>query len=179
MGCCCSCMRNECCCPTGHDLTEWLSQIDEKAIEPELPIIDPHHHLWDPLNEPRGDVSDATKLRQYMSLGWFQRSVLWLFPKPGLDTFGIYTPLFEKYLCEELENDFGGHKVIKSVLIESQFEDTDSKPELNQLKECKNRFNLSLQNKNGFPHAMVCHIDLCMDANKIQNAINAYKSVNP
>ena len=26
---------------------EWLSQLSEKIIEPELPIIDPHHHLWD------------------------------------------------------------------------------------------------------------------------------------
>ena len=26
---------------------EWLSQIKEEIIEPEIPIIDPHHHLWD------------------------------------------------------------------------------------------------------------------------------------
>ena len=26
---------------------EWLDQIQEKAILPDLPIIDPHHHLWD------------------------------------------------------------------------------------------------------------------------------------
>ena len=25
---------------------EWLQQADEKAIEPELPIIDAHHHIW-------------------------------------------------------------------------------------------------------------------------------------
>lgn len=25
----------------------WLSQLSEEIIEPELPIIDPHHHLWD------------------------------------------------------------------------------------------------------------------------------------
>ena len=24
---------------------DWLSRTDEAAIEPELPIIDPHHHL--------------------------------------------------------------------------------------------------------------------------------------
>jgi predicted TIM-barrel fold metal-dependent hydrolase len=27
--------------------TQWLSQVVEEALEPELPIIDPHHHLWD------------------------------------------------------------------------------------------------------------------------------------
>jgi predicted TIM-barrel fold metal-dependent hydrolase len=26
---------------------EWLAQVAEPAVEPELPIIDPHHHLWD------------------------------------------------------------------------------------------------------------------------------------
>lgn len=25
----------------------WLDQVQEAALEPELPIIDPHHHLWD------------------------------------------------------------------------------------------------------------------------------------
>lgn len=31
---------------------EWLSQVTEAALEPELPICDPHHHLWDPQNLP-------------------------------------------------------------------------------------------------------------------------------
>ena len=26
---------------------EWLAQVTEEALEPERPIIDPHHHLWD------------------------------------------------------------------------------------------------------------------------------------
>ena len=26
---------------------EWLAQNDEDVIDPKLPIIDPHHHLWD------------------------------------------------------------------------------------------------------------------------------------
>ena len=29
------------------DLNAWLNQRQEPALEPELPIIDPHHHLWD------------------------------------------------------------------------------------------------------------------------------------
>jgi predicted TIM-barrel fold metal-dependent hydrolase len=29
------------------DLNAWLAQIDEQPIDPEMPIIDPHHHLWD------------------------------------------------------------------------------------------------------------------------------------
>src|SRR6202165_4712702 len=26
---------------------EWLGQLSEAIIEPDLPIVDPHHHLWD------------------------------------------------------------------------------------------------------------------------------------
>jgi hypothetical protein len=26
---------------------EWLDRRRESILEPELPIIDPHHHLWD------------------------------------------------------------------------------------------------------------------------------------
>lgn len=25
----------------------WLAQVDEAALEPDRPIVDPHHHLWD------------------------------------------------------------------------------------------------------------------------------------
>ena len=28
------------------DLSDWLSLVDEEIVEPERPIIDPHHHLW-------------------------------------------------------------------------------------------------------------------------------------
>src|SRR4051812_47198216 len=25
---------------------EWLEQVREDVVEPDLPIVDPHHHLW-------------------------------------------------------------------------------------------------------------------------------------
>ena len=32
----------------GHSINEaWLALHDEPVIEPDLPIVDPHHHLWD------------------------------------------------------------------------------------------------------------------------------------
>ena len=30
--------------PIRHD---WLAQWDEPILDPDLPIVDPHHHLWD------------------------------------------------------------------------------------------------------------------------------------
>lgn len=31
---------------------EWLDQVQEMAIEPDLPICDPHHHLWETYARP-------------------------------------------------------------------------------------------------------------------------------
>ena len=30
-----------------HVRNDWLARLEEPILEPELPIIDPHHHLWD------------------------------------------------------------------------------------------------------------------------------------
>jgi hypothetical protein len=27
--------------------SEWLGRLTEEILEPDLPIVDPHHHLWD------------------------------------------------------------------------------------------------------------------------------------
>ena len=32
---------------TEKDRDAWLAQVTEDALEPDLPIVDPHHHLWD------------------------------------------------------------------------------------------------------------------------------------
>src|ERR1700758_3650985 len=37
---------------------DWLARRTEAILEPELPIVDPHHHLWDRL----GDRSDRYML---------------------------------------------------------------------------------------------------------------------
>lgn len=29
------------------ELAEWIGQCHEPALDPDLPIVDPHHHLWD------------------------------------------------------------------------------------------------------------------------------------
>jgi hypothetical protein len=27
--------------------SDWLGKLTEEILEPDLPIVDPHHHLWD------------------------------------------------------------------------------------------------------------------------------------
>ena len=50
------------------DREAWLAQVTEEVIEPELPICDPHHHLWDYpgsrylLDELLADVGSGHKI---------------------------------------------------------------------------------------------------------------------
>ena len=34
-----------------HVRPDWLALRQEETLEPELPIVDPHHHLWDRPND--------------------------------------------------------------------------------------------------------------------------------
>ena len=34
------------------ELREWTGKRQEAALEPDLPIIDPHHHQWDDARGP-------------------------------------------------------------------------------------------------------------------------------
>src|SRR5258708_3385286 len=39
--------------------TDWLALTKEEALEPALPIIDPHHHFWNvPERNPQGYLLD-------------------------------------------------------------------------------------------------------------------------
>jgi L-fuconolactonase len=47
---------------------DWLRQHDEPMLEPDLPIVDPHHHLWDRdsrylLDELLDDVDSGHNVR--------------------------------------------------------------------------------------------------------------------
>ena len=46
---------------------DWLAQVKEEIIDPELPIIDPHHHLWNGDNQLAGSFSipNGTPQRRY------------------------------------------------------------------------------------------------------------------
>ncbi|KGA13817.1 hypothetical protein GM51_18820 [freshwater metagenome] len=50
---------------------EWFAQVHEEVIEPELPIVDPHHHLWPVggalpygLSELHKDASDGHNIQK-------------------------------------------------------------------------------------------------------------------
>ena len=54
----------------------WLNQISEPVLEPDLPIIDPHHHLWDHptsrylLDEILADTGSGHKVLATVFVEW-------------------------------------------------------------------------------------------------------------
>ena len=67
----------------------WLSLVREDALEPDLPICDPHHHLW--------DYPDSM----------------------SLDAFPAFTRTFRRYLLPEIVADTSsGHNVVSTVFVE-------------------------------------------------------------
>ncbi len=71
------------------------ADVSEAIIEPDLPIIDPHHHLWD------------------------LRSHLALLPAEPSHPFEAILPQSPRYLLDELLADTGsGHKVIGTVFVQ-------------------------------------------------------------
>ena len=50
----------------GENLKRWLARTPEEAIDPDQPIIDPHHHLWD--RRPRPELArDARQQLRYLA----------------------------------------------------------------------------------------------------------------
>ena len=44
--------------PENVDIEQWIAkETPEPALEPDLPIIDPHHHLWDQRQFPKRSES--------------------------------------------------------------------------------------------------------------------------
>ena len=37
-----------------HEIEGWIDRVKEDVIDPERPIIDPHHHLWKGPKNPPG-----------------------------------------------------------------------------------------------------------------------------
>jgi len=82
--------------PANQEISEWLSREKlEPVLEPELPIIDPHHHLWD-VRRPE-DICGLPKGFDEMVKGWRQKV----------------------YMLPELLNDvYSGHRVLYTVYIQ-------------------------------------------------------------
>jgi len=158
-------------------IANWLAQVEEDAIEPELEVVDAHHHLFNAAVEPRGDISLAAKLLTCCSPGLQVFMVKMLFPASGLRFFGTRNLLFHPYRSEDLKADFGGHNVVASVAIEAQWNDGNKNNALRQLGEAKSHF--ESMKRAGYPNKMSIHIDLNLGKAAVKDAIKIYKEAVP
>ena len=96
------------------------------------PIIDTHHHLWEVRNYP------------------------WLVAPPSPKIFGeSYEPLRYDYTIGDLQADFAGHNVVKSVHVQAHYDPRDPVGETRWLQ--------GIADRHGFPHAITGHAHLAHD----------------
>lgn len=92
----------------------------------EGPIVDAHHHFWDPQNNPHP----------------------WLRPEVNIPfRYGDYNPIKRRYYPADYLADTAGHNVVQSVYIETEWEPTDPLGET--------RFITELAHRAGYPNAVV------------------------
>lgn len=93
---------------------------------PDLPIVDAHQHFWD-----------------------LERNYLpWLRDRPPIPfRYGNYDALRRNYLPEDYFRDAAGHRVVKTVSVETEWDPRDPVGETRWLKEIIAR--------SGFPHGIV------------------------
>eukprot|EP00747_Dinoflagellata_sp_TGD_P170561 gnl/TRDRNA2_/TRDRNA2_202436_c0_seq1.p1 gnl/TRDRNA2_/TRDRNA2_202436_c0~~gnl/TRDRNA2_/TRDRNA2_202436_c0_seq1.p1 ORF type:complete len:457 (+),score=84.52 gnl/TRDRNA2_/TRDRNA2_202436_c0_seq1:51-1421(+) len=115
----------------------WLAKYSEEAIDPDRPIIDAHHHLWDARIHPKGWPLARWQIRVLFlrrtadiaetSLAYHRMLGLWAM----MNSFGHRQILFDMpYMGEELSNDINnnasgkrGHNVVGTVYLECGWHD--------------------------------------------------------
>mmetsp|Transcript_12543 Transcript_12543/g.14392 ORF Transcript_12543/g.14392 Transcript_12543/m.14392 type:complete len:384 (+) Transcript_12543:146-1297(+) len=175
-------------CIPGRHLDKWHAQVQEEVVEPELEIVDSHHHLWDPVNEPRGAVSMLAKNLACFPRGVRATVLSALFPKDIIGLFGIHGLYLERYLMDELIAEFQGHNVVKSVCIESMLKPHYEKKQTAKVEkqlhdvtvfEAKETYARHQNQPQGFPHAFVAHVNLKLGKEKVKKNLEELMELNP
>ncbi|PRY86095.1 amidohydrolase family protein [Donghicola tyrosinivorans] len=95
----------------------------------DIPLIDPHHHLWDITNNYYPWLNDGAK--------------------PS--AFGDYSAIIHDYLLDDFLADAAGQNLVKSVHLDVGYDPADPVGETRWLQ--------AIANKRGFPHGIVGYAD--------------------
>lgn len=95
-----------------------------------IPLIDPHHHLWDISNNYYPWLNDG--------------------PKPS--AFGDYSAIIDDYLIDNFLDDAKNQNLVKSVHLDVGYDPSDPVGETRWLQDIADR--------RGFPHGIVGYADL-------------------
>jgi predicted TIM-barrel fold metal-dependent hydrolase len=95
----------------------------------DIPLIDPHHHLWDITNNYYPWLNDGAK--------------------PS--AFGDYSAIIHDYLLDDFLADAAGQNLVKSVHLDVGYDPADPVGETRWLQ--------AIADKRGFPHGIVGYAD--------------------
>jgi len=169
-----------------YPLEVWHDQYREVALEPSMPIVDPHHHLWDARTQPKG-----------WPVPWFVIRLMYLL-KPALlnrlllnddknrvavNTFSRWLPLILPYMAPELLADIGGaegHNVEATVYIECGWTvPTESNPAMASIGEAAMAQAVARQTSNRICTGIVAFVDLRLGPQAVEPALEALVSRYP
>ncbi|CAK9111240.1 Uncharacterized protein y4mH [Durusdinium trenchii] len=103
---------------------EWVWQYEEDAIDPEIAIVDAHHHFFDPVEHEQWPVAKPLRKLIFMQDG--HDLVRGIITDPAMASlpycFGERAPLLARYKGPELLRDIKGngkgHRIVNTVFIE-------------------------------------------------------------
>lgn len=118
-----------CCYAEGelHPLDQWIIQYEEDAVDVDIAILDPHHHLWDPVNHDKDWPIPKCLIRSLYGCGPRKfNNILIQVNAMAKFSFGLKNPFSGYYMGEQLladqkGRDGKGHKVVGTVYIESKW----------------------------------------------------------
>ncbi|CAK8995213.1 Uncharacterized protein y4mH [Durusdinium trenchii] len=134
-------------------LADWLDGVPEEAVlDPDLPIVDAHHHLW------------PAATRQLTEL--------------HIESYGNNTTLNEQYLGAEFRADWGKHNVIASVYVEcgSFYDGGDTPRHLRSVGETRAVEALAADNKIA---GILADVDLTLPRAQLEEALDAHAAASP
>ncbi|MCG5072084.1 amidohydrolase family protein [Paraburkholderia tagetis] len=125
------------------DATQLRSRFLETGSDDDLPIVDPHQHFFD------------------LEKNYYP----WLTDKPVKHfRYGNYDKIRRSFLPDDYFRAAGHHRIVKTVLIEGEWDPDDPLGEL--------RWVDALAREHGFPHAMCGHARL--DQEEVDLVLDAY-----
>ncbi|CAE8678241.1 unnamed protein product [Polarella glacialis] len=119
-------------------MDEWVNLHREDALEPDVEIVDAHHHLWDPRTQPKGWGIPSWALQVFFfiygprAINEFIKADMLKNDPRVLSCFGQrQLPFTQPYMGEEFELDIRnrssarrGHNIVQTVYVECDWKDT-------------------------------------------------------
>jgi len=169
--------------PEAWPLQEWVGQYEEDAVEPDIAVLDAHHHMWDARVHDKGWPIGKLLIKLLYSLK--PRITLTVFSsdpnnKQFIYSFGTRFPPLVPYMGADLTADITGngrgHNVVGTVYVQCGWKT----PGVDQCMWPVKEADMVTEVHSRFPNlcnGIVAHVDLRLGA-AVEPALQYYQQ-NP